>query len=51
MVKRLQWTRADDQDMRYAPRDPDSFDRGLHFDGPLDSCFENQPDTNEPDSP
>jgi hypothetical protein len=43
IVKRLQWTRADGQDMQYAACDPDAFYRGLHFDGTLDSYFENQP--------
>jgi len=44
VVKRLQWTRSDDQDMLFATCDPDSFYRALQFDGELDSYFENQPD-------
>jgi hypothetical protein len=47
LVKRLQWTRSDDQDMLYAPCDPDSFYRGLQFDGDFDSYFENQPEAGE----
>ena len=43
IVKRLQWTRSENQDMQYAPCDPDSFYRGLQVDGALDSYFENQP--------
>ena len=46
--KRLLWTRADNEDMLYAPCDPDSFYRGLHFDGVLDSYFENQPAALDP---
>ncbi len=37
VVKRLKWTRSDDKEMLYPPCDPDSFYRGLHFDGVLDS--------------
>lgn len=44
VVKRLKWTRSDDQEMLYAPCDPDSFYRGLQFDGVFDSYFDNQPD-------
>lgn len=44
IVKRLKWTRSNDQEMIYAPCDPDSFYRGLQFDGALESYFENQPD-------
>jgi hypothetical protein len=47
IVKRLKWTRSDDQEMLYAPCDPDSFYRGLQFDGVLDSYFENQPGSNQ----
>lgn len=43
VVKRLQWARSDDRDMLYAPCDPDSFYRGLHFEEALDAYFENQP--------
>lgn len=47
IVKRLQWTRSDDQDLLYSPCDPDSFYRGLHFDGVLDSYYEKQPAISE----
>lgn len=43
VVKRLQWTRSDDQEMQFAACDPDSFYRALQFDGVLDTYFENQP--------
>jgi hypothetical protein len=44
VVRRLKWQRSDDVEMLYDPCDPDSFYRGLHFDGELDSYFENQPE-------
>ena len=44
VVRRLQWTRSDDQDLLFAPCDPDAFYRSLQFDGVLDGYFENQPD-------
>jgi len=47
VVRRLQWTRSDDQDLLFAPCDPDSFYRSLQFDGVLDSYFENQPDVDK----
>lgn len=50
VVRRLQWTRSVDQDMLYAPCDPDSFYRGLRFEGALDAYFENQPGGADPDS-
>jgi len=43
ITKRLLWSRSDEQDMLYSPCDPDAFYRGLHFDGVLDSYFEDQP--------
>jgi hypothetical protein len=48
VAKRLLWTRSDNADMLYAPCDPDSFYRGLHFDGELDNYFENQPPPADP---
>lgn len=48
VTKRLLWTRSDERDMQYAPCDPDSFYRGLHFDGALDSYYGNQPDGERP---
>jgi len=44
VIRRLQWTRSSDQDLLFAPCDPDSFYRSLQFDGVFDSYFENQPD-------
>ena len=44
VVRRLKWQRSEDTEMLYDPCDPDSFYRGLHFDGKLDSYFENQPE-------
>ena len=44
VVKRLKWTRSDDQDMLFSICDPDAFYRSLQFDGVLDSYYENQPD-------
>ena len=44
VVRRLKWRRSDDTEMLYDPCDPDSFYRGLHFDGELDNYFENQPE-------
>jgi len=43
VVRRLKWTRSDDQELLFAPCDPDSFYRGLQFDDTLDSYFENHP--------
>lgn len=43
VVRRTQWKRADDQEMIYAPCDPDSFYRGMQLDQSLDEYFENQP--------
>jgi hypothetical protein len=47
VVKRLQWTRSEDQEMMFPPCDPDSFYRSLQFDGELDSYFEHQPSLGE----
>jgi hypothetical protein len=44
VVRRTQWKRADDEEMLYAPCDPDSFFRGMQLEGTLDGYFENQPD-------
>jgi hypothetical protein len=44
VVRRLQWRRSDDTEVLFAPCDPDSFYRGLQFDGVLDEYFEHQPD-------
>lgn len=44
VVKRLKWTRADDQNMQFPTCDPDAFYRALQFDGVFDSYYENQPD-------
>ena len=43
VVRRLKWTRSDDEELLFAPCDPDSFYRGLQFDDTLDSYFENHP--------
>lgn len=43
VVRRTEWRRSDDTEMLYASCDPDSFYRGLHFDGNLDEYFGNQP--------
>jgi len=43
LVKRLQWSRTENQEMLYAPCDPDSFYRGLQFDGVFESYYDNQP--------
>ena len=44
LVKRLQWSRTENQEMLYAPCDPDSFYRGLQFDGVFESYYDNQPE-------
>jgi hypothetical protein len=43
VVKRLKWTRTDDQELLFPPCDPDSFYRSLQFDEALDGYFENHP--------
>jgi hypothetical protein len=47
VVRRLQWTRSDDQDLLFAPCDPDAFYRSLQFDEALDDYFEHQPNLGE----
>jgi hypothetical protein len=47
VVRRLQWTRSDDQDLLFAPCDPDAFYRSLQFDEALDDYFEQQPNLGE----
>jgi hypothetical protein len=44
VARRLQWRRSGDTELLFAPCDPDSFYRGLQFDGVLDEYFEHQPD-------
>jgi len=48
VVKRLKWTRTDDQELLFPPCDPDSFYRSMQFEGTLDSYFENQPEVTPP---
>lgn len=43
VVRRTQWKRADDQEMIYAPCDPDSFYRGMQVEGVLEDYFMNSP--------
>ena len=47
VVKRLKWTRSNDQDMQFPTCDPDAFYRALEFDGDFDSYYENQPKLDE----
>jgi hypothetical protein len=47
VVRRLQWRRSEDTELLFAPCDPDSFYRGLQFDGVLEDYFEHQPDLDQ----